>query len=330
MTVRLHHPIQARADPFAWQGPPHVTLHHSAATGADGSFPGTLLPTGSGSAVELLNEVGRGGIGVVYKARQTGLDRLVAVKLLRAEHAHDALHRSRFAAEGRALARLSHRNIVQVYHLGSCAAGPFFVMEFIHGPSLDQYLAQGPVPIDWAARLAQRLARAAHHAHCRGVVHRDLKPANVLLQLGADRVVAAGQGPPRVRPKLIDFGLAKFLSEASTLTQPGAILGTPGYLAPEQADTEPGSVGPASDVYALGAILYALLTGRAPYQAGTALRTILQVVGPEMPPPVRALRSRVPARLERICMRCLGKQPAERYPTALALAVELRRFCAGG
>jgi serine/threonine-protein kinase len=262
---------------------------------------------------EILAEVGRGGMGIVLKARQKSLDRIVAVKLLLREHKDNPVVMARFQSEARAAAALSHPNIVNVYQVGDCPLGPYLVMEYIDGGSLETRLQKGPVSIGSAVNLLIVVTEAVHYAHSKGIIHRDLKPGNVMID--ALR-----------RPVVMDFGIAKFVGKASALTQQGAILGTPAYMPPEQAGEEFAQVGPHSDVYSLGAILYTLLTGKLPYEAETALRTILKVVGPEMPPPVRSLRPEVPATLERICMTCLNKQPADRYPTARALADELRRF----
>jgi serine/threonine-protein kinase len=262
---------------------------------------------------EILAELGRGGMGVVLKARQKSLDRVVAVKMLLVEHSGNPLLVARFQSEARAAAALSHPNIVIVYQVGQCPLGPYFVMEHIDGCTLEALLQKGPVPIGGAVNLLIAVTEAVHYAHGKGIIHRDLKPANVMID--AFR-----------RPVVMDFGIAKFVGKSSVLTQQGAILGTPAYMPPEQAGEEFAQVGPHSDVYSLGAILYTLLTGKVPYEAETTMRTILRVVGPEMPPPVRSLRPEVPAALERICMKCLNKQPADRYPTARALADELRRF----
>jgi serine/threonine protein kinase len=262
---------------------------------------------------EILAELGRGGMGVVVKARQKSLDRVVAVKLLLVEHSDNPVVVARFRSEARAAAALSHPNIVNVYQVGDCPLGPYFVMEHIEGGSLEALLQKGPVPVGGAVNLLITVTEAVHYAHTKGIIHRDLKPGNIMID--AFR-----------RPVVMDFGIAKFVGKSSGLTAQGAIMGTPTYMPPEQADEEFDRVGPHSDVYSLGAILYTLLTGKVPYEAETALRTILKVVGPEMPAPVRSLRPEVPAALERICMKCLNKQPADRYPSARALADELRRF----
>jgi len=262
----------------------------------------------------LLEELGRGGMGVVYKARQKSLDRLVAVKFLRDEHFTKPALRTRFLAEARAAAGLSHPNIVSIYQVGQCSAGQYFVMEFIDGQDLDELTVRDgrcrSMPLFWAVSVMIPVAQAVSFAHTRGIVHRDLKPANIMIDV-------------RKRPVVLDFGIAKVIGQSTGLTLHGAILGTPAYMAPEQAGDEPDKVGPLSDVYSLGAILYRLLTGRPTYVAQSTLGTLVQVISPELPPPVRGLRPEVPAGLEQLVMKCLSKSPAERYPSAKALALAL-------
>jgi WD40 repeat protein/predicted Ser/Thr protein kinase len=269
---------------------------------------------------ELLGELGRGGMGVVYKARQKSLNRTVALKLIRAGGHPEARAgpqvMARFRAEALALARLQHPNVVQVYEVGEQDGRPFFAMEYVDGGSLADRLAGTPPPPGQAATLVQTLARAMHRAHEQGIIHRDLKPANVLLT--ADRI-----------PKVTDFGLAKVLmGTVAVRTQKGAVLGTPGYMAPEQAGGKSREVSPATDVYALGAILYELLTGRPPFQAKAPADLLEQVLQAEPVPPSR-LRPEVPRDLEAICLKCLHKQAGKRYATAAALADDLGRFLAG-
>jgi serine/threonine protein kinase len=269
----------------------------------------------------LLEELGRGGMGVVYKARQKSLDRLVAVKLLRGDHFANPALQARFLAEARAAAGLSHPNIVSIYQVGQCRAGQYFAMEFIDGQDLEQLTARDgrarPMPVSWAVSVLIPVAQAVAFAHSRGIVHRDLKPANVMIDV-------------HKRPLVLDFGVAKVLGRSTGLTAHGAILGTPAYMAPEQAGDDPEKVGPHSDVYSLGAILYRLLTGRPTYTSQSPLLTLLQVIAPEMPAPVRQLRPEVPEGLEQVVMKCLAKSPAQRYPSAkavaLALAQELTRL----
>jgi WD40 repeat protein/tRNA A-37 threonylcarbamoyl transferase component Bud32 len=261
---------------------------------------------------ELLDELGRGGMGVVYKARQGKLNRLVALKMILAGEYVGEKDVARFRTEAEAVARLQHPNIVQIFEVGEHDGHPYFSLEFVDGGSLAQKLDGTPLPPQKAARLMETLARAMHAAHQAGVVHRDLKPANVLL-------TADGT------PKITDFGLAKKLDADAGQTQSGAIMGTPSYMAPEQAGGKSKEIGPAADTYALGAILYELLTGRPPFKASTPLDTVLQVVGDEPVPP-RKLQSKTPRDLETICLKCLQKAPGKRYATAADLAEDLRRF----
>jgi serine/threonine protein kinase len=259
----------------------------------------------------LLQEIGRGGMGVVYKAHQKSLDRLVALKMLLSDHLHDPVRKARFLGEARAAAALSHPNIVQVYQIGECPAGHFFVMELIDGKTLEDLVLQGKLAIPWAVQCLLAVAEAVHFAHTKDIIHRDLKPANIMMD--------AGQ-----RPVVMDFGIAKFMHSSASLTREGVIMVTPAYMAPEQAGENLGVVGPASDVYSLGAILYTLLTGRPPFDGSTPLQTVLKVISAEMPVPVRKFQPRVPEALEQICTRCLAKKPEDRYPTAEALADALR------
>ncbi len=262
----------------------------------------------------LLAVLGKGGMGVVYKARQERLNRLVALKMILAGPHADARDAARFKIEAEAVARLQHPNIVQIYEVGEHGGLPFFSLEFVSGGSLSDRLGGAPVPPAEAARLAETLARAAHAAHRAGVVHRDLKPANVLLT-------------PDGTPKITDFGLAKKLDDASGQTVSGAVMGTPSYMAPEQAAGQAHAVGPAADVYALGAVLYEMLTGRPPFRGDTLLDTLEQVRSRDPEPPRRAA-PKVPRDLETICLKCLEKSPAKRYPSAEELADDLRRFLA--
>jgi tRNA A-37 threonylcarbamoyl transferase component Bud32 len=263
---------------------------------------------------EIIRELGRGGMGVVYQARQTKLNRPVALKMILAGSHAGAGELARFQTEAEAIARLRHPNIVQVYEVGDHEGKPYFSLEFCSGGSLEKKLNGTPLPPREAASLVETLAKAMQAAHEQHVIHRDLKPANVLL---------AEDGTP----KITGFGLAKKLDEAGQ-TQSGAIMGTPSYMAPEQAGGTPSQIGPLADVYALGAILYECLTGRPPFKAPTSLDTILQVVGDE-PVPVRQLQPHVPADLETICLKCLRKEAARRYESAAALADDLRRFLEG-
>jgi hypothetical protein len=282
---------------------------------------------------EILGELGRGGMGVVYRARHLRLNRPVALKMILAgAHAGEA-ELARFRAEAEAVARLQHPNIVQVYEVGEHQGLPYCALEFCPGGSLAVRLAGTPLPPTTAAQVTETLARAMHAAHQAGVVHRDLKPANVLL-VPSDRPEAVALGgdpgkPERFEPKVTDFGLAKRLDvEGAGQTQSGAILGTPSYMAPEQAAGQSKEIGPAADTYALGAVLYELLTGRPPFRAATPLDTLLQVLDDEPVPPGR-LNAGVPRDLETVCLKCLAKEPAKRYSSALELAEDLRRFRQG-
>jgi tetratricopeptide (TPR) repeat protein/predicted Ser/Thr protein kinase len=261
---------------------------------------------------EMLRELGRGGMGVVYLARQAGLHRLVALKMILAGgHAGEAA-RVRFRTEAEAVARLQHPHIVTVHEVGEHQGLPYLCLEYVEGGSLARRFDGTPLPARPAAQLVEALARAADYAHRRGVVHRDLKPANVLL---------AADGTP----KITDFGLAKLLDEAAGPTGTGDVMGTPSYMAPEQTGQQGQPIGAATDVYALGAILYELLTGRPPFKGTTVLDTVFQVVHQEPVPP-RRLQPQVPRDLETVCLKCLQKEPAKRYAGAGALADDLGRF----
>ncbi len=253
-------------------------------------------------------------MGVVYKARHRGMKRLTALKMLRQAAAvpRDA---ARFRGEAEALARLEHPNIVRIYEVGEYEGRPFFALEFVTGGSLEAKLRGAPQPAREAAALVETLARAVQAAHKGGVIHRDLKPANVLL---------AADGAP----KIADFGLAKRLDVEATQTHEGDILGTPSYMAPEQARGRNDAVGPLTDVYALGAVFYEMLTGRPPFKGETVWDTLEQVVKREPAVP-RQLAPRTPHDLETICLKCLSKEPARRYHSAAALAGDLRRFLCG-
>jgi hypothetical protein len=264
---------------------------------------------------ELLGELGRGAMGVVYKAHHLKLNRIVALKMVLAGSHAGPAEVLRFLREAEAAARLQHPHIVQIHEIGQHAGLPYFTLEYAGGGSLAKKLAHQPQPPVEAARLTKQLAEAMQHAHQQGVVHRDLKPANVLL---------TDDGAPKVT----DFGLAKTLKGGDGLTQTGAILGTPSYMAPEQARGNVREIGPAADVYALGAILYEMLTGRPPFQGPTMHDTLLQVMGDD-PVPVRRLQPKTPRDLETICLKCLHKEPGRRYPSAQALADELQRFLNG-
>jgi WD40 repeat protein/tRNA A-37 threonylcarbamoyl transferase component Bud32 len=265
-------------------------------------------------AHELLEEIGRGGMGVVYKARQVKLNRLVAVKLVLGGSHSGPEELARIRTEAEAIARLQHPNIVQIFEVGEQDGLPFLALEYCPGGSLAKRLAGTPLPPREAARLVEQLAQAVHAAHEQKVVHRDLKLANVLL--AADGAV-----------KVSDFGLAKRL-DVTGQTASGAIMGTPSYMAPEQARGQSKEVGPGADVYALGAMLYELLTGRPPFRAATQAETLLQVIGDDPVPP-RRLQPQLPRDLETICLKCLEKDPSRRYASADALADDLERWLSG-
>jgi serine/threonine-protein kinase len=267
---------------------------------------------------EVVRELGCGGFGVVYLARERALGRLVAVKLVRHGLLSSPAERAALVAEARVLARLGHPHIVPVYQCGEVGGVPYYVSEYLPGGSLARRLDGTPWAAGGAARLVRTLAEAVQHAHENGVVHRDLKPANVLL--------ADAQGPPV--PKVCDFGLAKLADAGGEPTPTRAVVGTPSYMAPEQALGRTSAAGPGADVYALGAILYELLTGRPPFRAETPFETLLQVREADPAPP-SLLNPKVPRDLETVCLQCLRKEPERRYPSAEGLAADLRRFLDG-
>ena len=264
---------------------------------------------------EIIRELARGGMGVVFHAHQTTLDRPVALKMILAGQLADEADVRRFHVEAQAAAGLDHPGIVPIYEVGQHEGQHYFSMGFIEGQSLAQKVAGGPLPPREAAELLGQVAAAVQYAHERGVIHRDLKPANVLLDA-------------RGLPKVTDFGLAKKLEADSGLTASGQIMGTPSYMPPEQAAGQHDMVGPLADIYSLGAMLYCLLTARPPFQSASAMDTLLQVLEQEPVPP-RQLNAGIPRDLETICLKCLEKSPARRYATALALNEDLSRYLAG-
>jgi eukaryotic-like serine/threonine-protein kinase len=271
---------------------------------------GADLPRISGYEVEEL--LGRGGMGVVYKARHLRLNRFVALKMLIGGAYAAPRERARFQREAEAVASLRHPNIVSVYDVGDHEGWPYFTMELLEGGSLAQGLAGTPQPARHAAEVLTTLAEAVQAAHSAGIVHRDLKPANILLT-------------PTGTPKVADFGLARHFDGEPGITQSGARLGTPSYMAPEQASGKVGTIGPAADIYSLGALLYEMLTGRPPFRGETRSETERQVIAVDPVPPSR-LNGKVPRDLETICLKCLHKAPERRYATAGALAEDLKRF----
>jgi serine/threonine protein kinase len=265
---------------------------------------------------ELLSEIARGGMGVVYRARQTALDRVVALKMILAGRLATADDVARFRTEAEAAAKLQHPNIVAVHDVGACDGQHYFTMEYIEGISLDQRLAQGPLACKVAARYVRILARAVAYAHKQGILHRDLKPSNILIDAEDE-------------PHITDFGLAKRLGpQSSGQTRSGAILGTPSYMSPEQAQGKTNELGPACDVYSLGAVLYELVTGRPPFRAETPLDTVMQVID-HQPVPPRLLNPKIDHDIETICLKCLEKDPQSRYASADELGEDLQRYLNG-
>jgi tRNA A-37 threonylcarbamoyl transferase component Bud32 len=285
---------------------PRMTEPRGAATGAHVRYFGDY---------EILEEIARGGMGVVYKARQLSLNRIVALKMVLAGEWATPEARLRLRAEAEAAANLQHPNIVAIHEVGEHDGQQYFSMDFVAGKNLGELVRGNPLSAEQAASYVKTIAEAIHFAHQRGILHRDLKPQNVLID--ADD-----------RPRITDFGLAKRVETDSGLTRTGDVLGSPSYMSPEQASSRLEEVGPHSDVYSLGAVLYELLAGRPPFRGATALETLCQVI--EMPPvPPRKLNPAVPQALETICLKCLEKSPANRFSSAQELADELGRFLRG-
>jgi serine/threonine protein kinase/WD40 repeat protein len=353
--LRLHFQVHRAIDPTAqnavsaglitYVGPSEMSS--PASLGRDAGWP--IVP-----GYDIEAELGRGGMGVVYKARHRALNRVVALKMFSSARHGGPREMSRFRSEAEVVAQLQHPHIVQIYEVGELDGQPFFSMEFISGGSLERLAAGTPQPAREAAQLVETLARTIHHAHGHGIIHRDLKPANILLagvrgQGSGVRGQTSGVGsrgagieidrahsttsltpdPCPLTPKITDFGLAKLLDAGEAgPTKTGDLLGTPSYMAPEQIEAKTGAIGPAADVYGLGSILYELLTGRPPFNAETAMETLLQVKLMEPVSPSR-FQPKLPRDLVTICLRCLHKEPRKRYASALALADDFRRFLDG-
>jgi len=262
---------------------------------------------------ELLEELGRGGMGVVYKARQKSLNRIVAIKMILKAQLASEDDLNRFMTEAESTARLSHPGIVPVYEVGQREGRSYFSMKFIEGETLAARLARGPLPAREAAEMMRVISSAVHEAHQHGILHRDLKPSNVLLDKSG-------------KPVITDFGLAKRVSsDVESVTRSGAILGTPAFMAPEQASGSRGQVGVSSDVYGLGTILFAMVTGRPPFEGRTPMEVLLKVLE-EDPPLPHQLNPRVDRDLEMIALRCLQKPTDLRYPNALALSQDFEAY----
>jgi serine/threonine-protein kinase len=261
---------------------------------------------------EILGELGRGGMGVVFKARQVQVNRFVALKMILGKGFASPEARMRFLLEGEVLGRLQHPNIVQIYEVGTQEGQPYFALEYVEGGTLAAFVKEQPLAVRTAAELVETLARAMHCAHCNGVIHRDLKPANVLRT--RDGTV-----------KITDFGIAKQTESGPGLTGSGVLMGTPQYMAPEQAERKALHATPATDVYALGVILYELLSGRPPFVGESVFDVLRQVTDTE-PPSLHTLKPGLPRDLATICHKCLQKEPGQRYASAEALAEDLRRF----
>jgi len=314
-TVAVHNPAPANDRTGSLVGTVAITQQNTRSHVPDPvvagqSNPRDTLPAIPGYRID--GELGRGGMGVVYKAEQVALKRTVALKMILASGHAGFQERERFRTETEAVARLQHPNIVQIHEVGEYDNHPYCALEYVEGGTLASKISGKPLSSSDAARTVEALARAMHMAHSRNIVHRDLKPANVLITTDDT-------------PKVTDFGLAKRLDDDSGYTQAGAIMGTPSYMAPEQAEGETNSVGPAADIYALGAIFYECLTGRPPFKGKSVLDTLQQVRTHEPVPPSHEQR-RVPADLETICLKCLQKKPEKRYASAESLADDLRRW----
>ncbi|HEY6564137.1 MAG TPA: serine/threonine-protein kinase, partial [Pirellulaceae bacterium] len=304
-----HRPRDAPGEQGATRAHGSVADHTLAVTPPD-AVPVPRIP-----GYEIECELGRGGMGVVYLARDIKLHRQVAIKTVSVAGRAPPKILERFRTESQAVAGLQHPNIGQVFVADEYDGQPYFVMEFIAGPNLGDQTRNRPQEAKSAAELVAILADAIQYCHERHILHRDLKPNNVLMVDSRT-------------PKIVDFGLAKSLTSDSSATRTGEILGTPGYMAPEQASGVVKTLGPECDVYGLGAILYRLLTGRPPFDAPEPLQTVIMVLTDDAIPP-RQLQRQIPRDLETICLKCLAKSPARRYRSAAELASDLRRFVAG-
>ena len=261
---------------------------------------------------ELLEEVGRGGQGVVFRARQKSLNRTVALKIISLGQWASKAHLKRFRLEAEAAARLEHPGIVPIHEVGERDGSCYFSMKFVEGGQLDEVVRREPMPIRRAVELIAKVARTVHYAHEHGILHRDIKPGNILLD-------AKGE------PHLTDFGLARLVESESSITQTLDVLGTPSYMAPEQAVGNNAAISSATDVYGLGAVLYQLLTGQPPFAGGATYETIKLLLDTEPRPP-RLLNPKIDRDLSTICLKCLEKDPKRRYSSALALAEDLERW----
>src|SRR5213594_1975675 len=277
----------------------------------NGETPPVHIPTHFGD-YELEREIGRGGQGVVYRARQKSLNRTVALKIIVLGHWATARHLKRFRLEAEAAASLNHPSIVPIHEIGERDGCCYFSMNLIEGGQLDEVVRREAISIRRAAELIAKLARTVHYAHEHGILHRDIKPGNILLDTEGE-------------PHLTDFGLARLLETESTVTRTLEVLGTPSYMSPEQALGENAAVSSATDVYGLGAVLYQLLTSHPPFAGGTTYETIKLLLDTEPRPP-RLLNSKVDRDISTICLKCLEKDPARRYPSALALAEDLEHW----
>jgi len=309
-TIPPHRDATIDLTPAAHDTP--TTAH--AQSGNTASYPSEPARVRYFGDYEIIREIARGGMGVVFQARQSSLNRPVALKMILAGQLADETDIRRFHTEAEAAANLDHPGIVPIYEVGQHDGQHYFSMGFVEGQSLSQRISSGPLPAREAAELVRRVADAIQYAHERGVIHRDLKPANILLDKSGN-------------PRVTDFGLAKKVQSDSGLTGSGQIMGTPSYMPPEQAGGKRGEIGPPADVYALGATLYCLISGKPPFQAATVMDTVLQVIGDEPVAP-RRLNPSIPRDLETICLKCLEKDPARRYASAAALGEDLRRFLA--